>query len=111
MERGFTNEKLQLNIHRSTVLTIAVIIIGALMILNAVPDLLGQLFLYIPFFKSNDDIFSGISTPDSTEMAIYITEIILGFLILGYQRSIVNFIEYKSRKKKQAKDKVENEMD
>ena len=104
MEKGFSKEPLPLSIHRSTVLTIAVIIVGALLVLNAIPDLLAQLVLYVQFFGSEPDNMMNPYGPDNTETIINTAELLLGLLILGYQREIVNYIEYRSRKKRKTGD-------
>ena len=80
MEKGFTKEHLPLNVHRSTVLTIAVIIVGALLVLNAIPELLAQLILYIQFFRSDAGNQGLPYGPDNTETIINTAELLLGLL-------------------------------
>ena len=111
MEKGFSKEPLPLSIHRSTVLTIAVIIVGALLVLNAIPVLLAQLVLYVQFFRSETDNMMNPYGPDNTETIINTAELLLGLLILGYQREIVNYIEYRSRKKRKVDNKSGHEVE
>lgn len=93
MEEG----KLDLNIHRSIVLNISVIVIGSLLLINTIPNLLRQLFLLFQYAK--DDYESYIPQPDKTLIVVYISQIIIGLLLLGSHNKIVSFIELKRQSK------------
>ncbi len=47
LDKHFTEEKFDINIHRSTVLTIAVVVIGGLMFVDALPSFCRQVYSYI----------------------------------------------------------------
>src|SRR5437868_3654116 len=46
LDRGFDQNTIPLNIHRSTILSIAIIVIGGLMVADETPNLCRQLFAY-----------------------------------------------------------------
>lgn len=93
LTNGLGDEPIPFNLHRSSILSICVIIIGALMIINAVPWLLRQIFLYYQRSRLHVEY----SKPDKTYIIVYIAEIVLGLLLMANQRAIVNFIEMKRR--------------
>ena len=45
LDKHFTEEKIEINIHRTTVLTIAVVVIGGLMFVEALPSFCRQVFM------------------------------------------------------------------
>lgn len=98
LEEGIKNESWSFNLHRSVVLQISIIIIGALIVINAVPDLLRQLFLYFQYLRNEGRLLDFNPKPDHTLAIVYIAQIIIGLLVLGYQRRLAIYIEYKRRK-------------
>ncbi|MBV8390904.1 MAG: hypothetical protein JO080_13960, partial [Mucilaginibacter sp.] len=46
LDKGFIEEKLEINIHRSTTLNITVIVIGSLMVIDNLPLLCKEVFTY-----------------------------------------------------------------
>lgn len=98
LDEGFTEEFFPLNIHRSTVLNIAVITIGGLMVISAIPVLLRQLFLYYQYLRGQNAFLNTYPQPDSTIIIIYVAELIIGLLMLGSGRQLVNYIELKRKR-------------
>jgi hypothetical protein len=98
LEQGIESENWSFKLHRSVILQISTIIIGALIIVNAVPDLLRQLFLYVQHIRSQGGLLDYNPKPDYTLLIIYTVQILIGLLILGYQRRIAVYIEFKRRK-------------
>ncbi len=95
LDKGFVEETFELNIHRSTVLSIAVIVIGGLIFVDSLPtfckevfDFIGQKQQSIPFGQN----------PASGWMIFYLVKILIGYYMVNNHRQIVNFIE-KQRKK------------
>ena len=95
LSEGMEEGTLNLNIHRSIVLNISIIVIGSLLVINAIPNLLRQLFLIIQNQKENYDSY--MPEPDKTLMVIYIAQIVIGLLLLGSHRKMVSYIELKRR--------------
>jgi hypothetical protein len=97
LEDGFDQESFSLNMHRSTILSIAVIVIGALMVVNALPVSLRQLFLYFQYKRQQSGFINFYPEPDNTILLIHLAEILIGLLLLGNQRKIVAYIEFKRK--------------
>lgn len=93
LNTGFDQETITLNIHRSTILSISIIVIGGLIIANEIPNLCRQLFAY---FQEKRMTY-GQTNPSISYSVLAGTKIIIGLLLIGNQRQIVNFIERKRR--------------
>jgi hypothetical protein len=93
LDQDFGQEPFQLNIHRSTVLSISVIVVGGLLILDGIPSFLGQLSNY---YQETRDKY-GKADPNITYIIVSLSKIIIGFLIIAEKRWVVNFIEKKRK--------------
>jgi hypothetical protein len=85
-------EDVSIRIHRSTVLLIAVLIIGWLILLDTIPVLIGQI---VGYWRSKNALFN--QSVDSRFIIIYSIKILIGLLMVGNARTIVNFIEFKRK--------------
>ena len=94
LSSGFDQEIIPLNIHRSTILSISIIVIGGLMLTEEIPNLCRQLFYYFQEKRMTD----GMTNPFIIPSVIAGIKIFIGLLLVVGQRQIVNFIE-KQRKK------------
>jgi len=94
LDRGFTEEKFEINIHRSTVLKIAVIVIGSLMIIDSLPLLCKQAFSYTQMNRFDIGVKQN---PASPWLAYYFVKFCLGFSLVSTNRMVVNFIERKRK--------------
>jgi hypothetical protein len=94
LDKGFNQTEIPLNIHRSTILSISIIVIGGTLIVDAVPDFCRQLFL---FFQEKR-MTRGLTNPNISYTVTYGVKIVLGIALLIGQRSIVNFIEIRRKK-------------
>jgi hypothetical protein len=89
LDKHFEEEQFSFNIHRSTVVSIAVIIIGGLMIIDTVPGFFRVLFLY---YKWQTESQTGTPvSPVST--FVDLGKILIGYLLVVNNRWVVNFIE------------------
>ena len=94
LDKGFTEDKLEINIHRSTVLKIAVIVIGAIIIIENLPQFCRQVLSYYQMsapdrgFKEN---------PVSSDIIFNFAKLMIGFFLMTSSRLVVNFIERKRR--------------
>jgi hypothetical protein len=91
LEKAFDEETLPLNMHRSTILSLSVIIIGGYMLINGIPDVIRQLY---DVFKHKSEF--GADTY-YTYLALSISKCIIGVVLIGFQRPIVNLIALKTR--------------
>jgi len=99
LDKGFDEEKLEINIHRSTVLKIAVIVIGAVLVIDSLPALCKEVFVYSQMsapdrgFKEN---------PSSKYLIMDIAKLFIGIFLMTSSRLVVNFIERKRREPSQS---------
>lgn len=95
LDKGFDQETIPLNIHRSTILSIAIIIIGGLLVVNGIPDLCRQLFAYFQQ-RTMTQAPTMLSVSYIVELVV---KILIGLILMGEQRRIVNWIERKRKNK------------
>jgi hypothetical protein len=93
LDSGFTQEDFPLNIHRSTVLSIVIIIIGGLLMADNIPSLCRSVYLYY----ENQSLTNGTSKPDLSYIIIYSLKILVGLVLTGNHQLLVNYIERKRR--------------
>jgi Na+(H+)/acetate symporter ActP len=94
LDKGFDQETIPLNIHRSTILSISIIVIGGLIVADEIPNLCRQLFAY---FQEKRMTY-GQTNPSISYSVLAAAKIVIGLLLIGNQRQIVNFIENKRKK-------------
>ncbi|MFL5742927.1 MAG: hypothetical protein ACJ75B_22095 [Flavisolibacter sp.] len=91
LDHGFDQDTIPLNIHRSTVLSISIIVIGGLMVADEIPNLCRQLFVY---FEEKRTTY-GQNLASISYSVLAAAKIIIGLLLIGNQSKIVNLIERK----------------
>jgi hypothetical protein len=96
LAEGFDVDPIRLNMHRSTVLSICLIVIGAMMIIHAVPLLVKEGISYYQHAKANRLLLSD-SGIDKSFLITYAIQLILGLVLVGNQRQLVSFIELRRR--------------
>lgn len=89
LDKGFDQETIPLNIHRSTVLSISIIVIGGLIVAQEIPNLCRQLFDY---FQEKRMTY-GQTNPSISYSVLAGAKIVVGLLLIGNQRQIVSLIE------------------
>ena len=96
---NFPEHTIPLNIHRSTVITIAIMIVALLLITQAIPLLIRGLTKWYQYNRLARGIFRETETFDYSVVLMYIGQIVIGFLLIGYHRQFANYIELQSRRK------------
>lgn len=104
MLNGFKDEVLPLNIHRSVVLNIAIIVVGLLLIIKAIPSIISQVILYFERMQHTYGVPGIEPGPETTKIVFLVSELIIGLLLIGNSRKIVSFIELKRKSKTVAED-------
>lgn len=94
LSRGFGEERLGINFHRSTVLRIIVILLGAVMITDSLPLLCKNILTYLQTTTYRIDFKENIA---SGWLIFYFVKFFLGFCFISASRPIVNFIELKRK--------------
>lgn len=86
LDKGFDDEKIDLNIRLNTALTIAIIVIGGLMFVDSLPELLRN--IYSGFVQ--DELVR--KTPVTPLIILYLAKTIIGYLLMTNSRMIIGFI-------------------
>ncbi|NEW84474.1 MAG: hypothetical protein GZ094_19195 [Mariniphaga sp.] len=87
LDKGFPEEKIELNIQRSTVFTIATIVIGGFIFADSFPLFCQQVLVFIQ--RNN---LSG-ENPTSGWIIFYLVKTILGYLLMTNSQFVVRFLE------------------
>lgn len=95
LDKHFTEEKFDINIHRSTVLTIAIIVIGGLMFVDALPSFCRQVYSYIGQQQSFRRFGEN---PAMAWMIFEGIKIFISYWLITNSRLAVNFIERQRKK-------------
>ena len=90
LDKGFQEDKLELNIQRSTVLTIAAIVIGGIIFVDSFPQFCQQVMR----FMQQDNLFK--ESPTSGWIIFYLVKTILGYLLMTNSQFVVRFIDKQS---------------
>ena len=96
---GLSEQPLIVNLHRSHIYTITILITGLLILVFSIPTLIKQLYWWYEYMSSRGRMF-GAQSYNYSGLLISISEVIIGLLFLGNQRTLVNYIEYRTRKAK-----------
>jgi hypothetical protein len=94
LDKGFGDEKIEIRIHRSTVLTIAIIVMGGIMFVEVLPILCQQLFSYIQSTGAENLLRD---THKYGWIIFYLVKLFISLFMMTSSRSVVNFIERKRR--------------
>ena len=94
LDKGFDQDTFPLNIHRSTILSISIIVIGGLLVADELPNFCRQLFSY---FQEKRMTY-GQTHPNIAYSVVSGVKIIVGLILMIGQRQIVNLIELKRKK-------------
>ena len=86
LDKGFSDEKIDLNLKLNTALTIAIIVIGGLMFVDALPQLLRNIY---SGFQQNDLVRKD---PVTALIILYLIKTIIGYLLMTNSRIIIGFI-------------------
>lgn len=86
LDEGFEEERIDLDIQLRTVLTIATIVAGGLIVIDALPLLCREIFLS---FQNKNDFREDAG---SGWIIFYAAKTLLGYLVLTNSRTIIDFI-------------------
>ena len=101
LDQGFIEEKIELNVHRSTVLRIAIIVTGAILFVDSLPQLLKELFSYYQEINS----YNGFKKyPYAGWIIFRVVKVLISYFMMTSSRLIVNFIERKRKNKLQTEN-------
>lgn len=87
LDKGYTEEKIELNIQRTTVFTIAAIVIGGLVFVDSFPLFCQQTLVFI----QQDFLFR--ESPNSGWIIFHFVKTILGYLLMTNSQFVVRFLD------------------
>jgi uncharacterized membrane protein len=89
LDKGFKDERIEINLHRSTILSISLIVIGGLLIIDNFPKLCQYIVIY--FQRSG---ITGSITGDTTWSIIflYFFKTLIGYFLITSSGRVVAFI-------------------
>ncbi|MBN1927907.1 MAG: hypothetical protein JW798_18890 [Prolixibacteraceae bacterium] len=90
LDKGIEEETLGLNLKLTTVLTIATIVIGGLIFVDALPMLCQQIFTFI----QQKSVFR--EDPQFAWVIFYSVKALIGYLLMTNSRLVINFINKKT---------------
>jgi hypothetical protein len=94
LERGFDQETIPINMHRSTILSISIIVIGGYLVANEIPNFCRQLYSYL----QEKRMTYGQTNPKIEYTIVAGFKILVGGLLIAEQRRLVNLIERQRKK-------------
>ena len=95
LDQGFNQEEFSFNISTSLVLTIALIVTGGVILTNEIPNLCKNIFAYF----QEKSLTHGMTKPNFSYTIISAVKIIIGLLLLGERKRVVEFVERRQSKK------------
>ena len=94
LDKGFDQESISLNIHRSTILSISIIVLGGIILVEEIPKLCQQAITYLQIKRTSH----GTIDPSISYTVIAGLKVIFGIILIVYQRYFVNIIELRRKK-------------
>ncbi|HCE58680.1 MAG TPA: hypothetical protein DER09_12850 [Prolixibacteraceae bacterium] len=91
LDKGFDDERIDLNIRLNTALTIAIIVIGGLMFADSLPELLRNIY---SAFKQDDLVRKD---PVTALIILYLAKTTIGYLLMTNSRMIILYITKHNR--------------
>jgi uncharacterized membrane protein len=94
---NFPEDPIPLNIHRSTVVSIALLLLALFLIVQAIPLLVSELTKWYRYNDMLKGIPGQMDAFDYSMILVYLAQIVIGLLLIGYHRPLVGYIEMKTR--------------
>jgi flagellar biosynthesis protein FlhB len=87
------SEAFSLQVHRSVILSISIIVIGGLQLVNEIPEL----FRHVTYYVQERKLYTRMARPDISYLILSITKILIGLLLIVFNRRLVGLIEMRRR--------------
>ncbi len=87
LDKHFREEKLEINIQMSTVVQIAIIVVGGILFIDSLPELCRQIFI----FYQQKSIFS--ESPTIGWLIFYFAKTVIAYILITNSKRITNWIE------------------
>jgi hypothetical protein len=93
LDRNFSDKPVSFNIERHNLLTAAVIIAGAWILVNEIPEF----FRHMLYYYQERKLYVRMTRPDISYLVMSVVKIAIGLLLIIFNRPIVNAIEWGGR--------------
>ena len=90
LDKGFQEEKIDLNVTQNTVLTIAIIVLGGVILIDALPLLCKQIFTFI----QKKTVFG--EDPQFIWILFFSIKALVGYLLMTNSKFVIDFINKKA---------------
>ncbi|KQR67709.1 hypothetical protein [Pedobacter sp. Leaf176] len=94
LDSGFEEEEFSMTLHRSSILSIGIIVTGGFLFVSEIPNLCNHVFNYIQLERM---MSAGQINQNQGFIILSIGKILIGLFLIYFQRAIVNFIELKRK--------------
>lgn len=91
LDKGFQEERIDLSITLKTVLTIVTIVIGGLVLVDALPMLCKHIFI----FMQQKLVFR--ESPQFSWIIFYFVKALIGYILITNSKMVINFIDKKTK--------------
>ena len=98
LEKDFEDKELKFNIHRSSVLSIVFLVVGVYIFVDSIPVFIGSIISYLRQNEMANGLMNYNVSFDSALVSA--SKMILAYILITNQKSIVNWIEIKRKNKK-----------
>jgi len=93
LDKGFTEDKFEFTIQRSSILKIALIIIGGVLLIDSIPLLINE---GLSYFKKVNEYQNIGQSREYSYIVINSIKAVIGFLLISLNKAISNFIEIRT---------------
>ena len=94
LDKHFKEEKFEINIDSSTILPIAIIVVGGLICVDALPALCRQILTYI---EQTRTLGRDFENPNLGWTIFYVVKLLIGYLLISNNRKLTSWIEARQK--------------
>jgi len=98
LTEDFSQDTLKINLHRSSVLSIAVIFTGLVVVTQAIPGIVREIVEFVNYRQLSRGILNSAKPFEFIWFVSHVTELIIGMTLVSHYNHIVNFIERQRKK-------------
>lgn len=93
LDKGFDEDRIEFqNFNVENILVLAILIIGATMILDSIATFLNQVYLSVKVFMSNQSDFVTVNGQSNYHLVLSFTKIVLGYVLLTNYPAVSKFL-------------------
>ena len=93
LEKNFQDKPVSINVERSTIITAAVIMAGAWILVNEIPEF----FRHAMYYYQERKLYIRMTRPDISYIVMSVVKIAIGLCLIVFNKPVVNIIEWSGR--------------